>query len=54
MNLRAFARTRRLAPALGGELTLYWIGGCGGGIFLPFTDAHACTLGGGRYLLDGV
>ncbi|MDZ7713364.1 MAG: DUF1684 domain-containing protein [Rhodovibrio sp.] len=54
MTMHAFARTRGLAPALGGELTLYWIGGYGGGIFLPFTDAHADTLGGGRYLLDGI
>ena len=50
-----FARTDGLA-ALGGELTLYWIGGYGGGVFLPFTDATSGweTYGGGRYLLDTI
>ncbi len=52
----AFARTHGLAPALGGELTLYWLGGYGGGVFLPFTDATSGTetYGGGRYLLDTI
>lgn len=54
IRLLPFARTRGLADALGGELTLYWIGGYGGGIFLPFADAHTVTYGGGRYLLDGI
>ena len=54
INLLPFARTRGLADALGGELTLYWIGGYGGGVFLPFADAHSATYGGGRYLLDGI
>ena len=51
-----FARTDGLASTLGGELTLYWIGGYGGGVFLPFTDATtgAETYGGGRYLLDTI
>jgi uncharacterized protein (DUF1684 family) len=51
-----FARTRGLAPRLGAELTLYWIGGYGGGAFLPFRDASAgeATFGGGRYLLDSL
>jgi len=50
-----FARTEGLA-ASGGELTLYWIGGYGGGVFLPFTDATSGpeTYGGGRYLLDTI
>lgn len=50
-----FARTDGLA-ALGGELTLYWIGGYGGGVFLPFADATNGreTYGGGRYLLDSI
>ncbi len=36
-------------------LTLYWLSGYGGGIFLPFRDATsgAMTYAGGRYLLDG-
>ncbi len=50
-----FARTSGLG-ALGGELTLHWIGGYGGGVFLPFTDATSGreTYGGGRYLLDTI
>lgn len=49
-------RTRGLEGLLGGELTLYWIAGYGGGLFLPFTDATcgAETYGGGRYLLDTI
>jgi uncharacterized protein (DUF1684 family) len=37
-------------------LTLYWLEGYGGGIFLPFRDASSGreTYGGGRYLLDTV
>ena len=53
--LHPFARTRGLAP-LGNELTLYWIGGYGGGVFLPFRDdtSGSETFGGGRYLLDTI
>jgi uncharacterized protein len=38
------------------ELTLFWVLGYGGGIFLPFRDATAPheTYGGGRYLLDTI
>ncbi len=52
---RPFARTLGLG-ALGGELTLYWIGGYGGGVFLPFTDGTSGreAYGGGRYLLDTI
>jgi uncharacterized protein len=48
------ARTVGLAPALGTELTLYWLAGYAGGLFLPFRDGTAGreTYGGGRYLLD--
>jgi hypothetical protein len=51
-----YAETRGLADALGGELTLYWIGGYGGGAFLPFLDATSGTktYGGGRYLIDSI
>ncbi len=51
-----FAMTRGLADALSGELTLYWLGGYGGGVFLPFADATSGTetYGGGRYLLDTI
>ena len=56
IRLHPFARTRGLEGALGGELTVYWIAGYGGGIFLPFADATSGneTYGGGRYLLDGI
>ena len=37
-------------------LDLYWIGGYGGGLFLPFRDetSGGTTYGAGRYLLDTV
>jgi uncharacterized protein (DUF1684 family) len=56
IHLHPFARTAGLADALGGELTLYWIGGYGGGVFLPFRDATSGreTYGAGRYLLDTI
>ena len=56
LTMRAFARTGGLQDVLGGELTLYWIEGYGGGVFLPFTDATSGneTYGGGRYLLDTI
>ena len=52
--LQPFAVTNGLRPALGGELTLFWIAGYGGGVFLPFGDATngRDSYGGGRYLLD--
>ena len=56
VSLVPFAVTRGLGRRLGGELTLYWIGGYGGGAFVPFRDATSgdMTYGGGRYLLDTV
>jgi uncharacterized protein len=56
ISLSAFGRTQGLQERLGGELTLYWIEGYGGGVFLPFKDATsgAQTYGGGRYLLDTI
>lgn len=53
-------RVGRLAFELGGqsaELTLYWILGYGGGLFLPFRDAsgkQGDTYPGTRYLLDTI
>ncbi|GAC1342643.1 MAG: DUF1684 domain-containing protein [Acetobacteraceae bacterium] len=54
--MRPFARTQGLAPAVGGELTLYWLLGYCGGVFLPFADATSGreTYGAGRYLLDTI
>jgi len=56
LSLRSFARTVGLESSLDGELTLYWIEGYGGGVFLPFIDATSGTetYGGGRYLLDTI
>jgi uncharacterized protein (DUF1684 family) len=48
-------RAARLVTPLG-TLTLFWITGYGGGLFLPFRDATAGreTYGGGRYLVDTI
>ncbi len=56
ITMRPFGRTRGLADRLGGELTLFWIAGYGGGVFLPFADATSGqeTYGAGRYLLDTI
>jgi uncharacterized protein (DUF1684 family) len=39
-----------------GRLDVWWLGGYGGGIFLPLRDGTAgrTTYGGGRYLLDTI
>ena len=39
-----------------GRIDVWWIGGYGGGVFLPLRDGSAgsTTYGGGRYLLDSV
>ena len=56
LRMRPFAKTVGLADWWGNELTLFWIEGYGGGIFLPFADATngTDTYGGGRYLLDTI
>lgn len=56
MTLLPFAVTEGLAAPLGKELTLYWIEGYGGGVFLPFGDATNGpeSFSGGRYLLDTI
>ena len=48
-----YRRIARLRTAVG-QLTLFWLTGYGGGLFLPFRDqtAGAETYGGGRYLAD--
>jgi uncharacterized protein (DUF1684 family) len=50
-----YRRLGRLATPWG-ELTLLWMLGYGGGLFLPFRDATSGrqTYGGGRYLTDTV
>lgn len=56
VTLVPFALTEGLEPALGKELTLYWIEGYGGGVFLPFGDRTNGqeSFAGGRYLLDTI
>ena len=56
VSMKPFARTQGLQERLGGELTLYWLQGYGGGVFLPFADATSgrATYGAGRYLLDTI
>ncbi|EYD71272.1 DUF1684 domain-containing protein [Limimaricola hongkongensis] len=56
MRARPVARTDGLKQGLGAELTLWWIGGYGGGLFLPFRDATcgAGSYGGGRYAIDAI
>jgi uncharacterized protein len=56
VSLFPFACTNGLEARLGKELTLYWIEGYGGGVFLPFADATGGTetFAGGRYLLDTI
>lgn len=54
--MRQFARVSFELPTGSGTLGLFWIGGYGGGVFLPFRDATngATTYGGGRYLYDTI
>ena len=56
LRLRPFGRTRGLREGVGSELTVFWLEGYGGGVFLPFGDAtNGCeTYGGGRYVLDTI
>jgi hypothetical protein len=53
------ARVGRARFAIEGRaaaLALYWLGGYGGGLWLPFLDATSSveTYGGGRYLYDTI
>jgi uncharacterized protein len=49
-------RARFAIGAIPAKLTLYWLEGYGGGLWLPFLDATsgAETYGGGRYLYDTI
>src|SRR3954453_21435889 len=44
------------APGPLGSVAVWWLGGYGGGVFLPLRDGSAgqTTYGGGRYLLDTI
>jgi hypothetical protein len=55
----AFSRVATVTfdgPAGPGRLSLFWIAGYGGGLFLPFQDETngGDTYGGGRYLYDTI
>jgi uncharacterized protein len=54
--LERFAQVVVPFPGAPARLSLYWVGGYGGGLFLPFRDATngTTTYGGGRYLLDTI
>lgn len=56
VRLQRFGRVR--LPINGEEhlLSLFWVAGYGGGVFLPFKDVTSGpeTYGGGRYLLDTI
>jgi uncharacterized protein len=56
VTLERFARVHLPFPAGTATLSLFWIGGYGGGVFLPFRDATngRGSYGGGRYLLDTI
>jgi len=45
-----------VGPLSGKRLSVYWIEGYGGGLFLPFRDTTSgtATYGAGRYLLDSI
>jgi uncharacterized protein (DUF1684 family) len=50
------ARANFVINGIAAQLTLFWIEGYGGGLFLPFRDATNGndTYGGGRYLYDTI
>lgn len=50
------ARVHFQAQAIEHSLSLFWVEGYGGGLFLPFRDKSngQSSYGGGRYLYDGI
>jgi uncharacterized protein (DUF1684 family) len=54
--IRQFGQVAFELPTGSGTLGLFWIGGYGGGLFLPFRDTtnNLTTYGGGRYLFDTI
>jgi uncharacterized protein (DUF1684 family) len=53
---RRFGQVTFTVPTGTGRLSLFWITGYGGGLFLPFGDAtnRETTYGAGRYLYDTI
>lgn len=56
LRLERFAKIHFVLQGTPVALSLFWVGGYGGGVFLPFRDTTngGATYGGGRYLLDSV
>ena len=56
MQIQRFGKVRLNVNGQTVSLSLFWILGYGGGIFLPFRDLTngQTTYGGGRYLLDTI
>lgn len=56
LELERMGRVRFKHQGSSFSLTLYWLQGYGGGVFLPFRDGTNGqeTYGGGRYLLDSI
>jgi len=55
-TFRRIGRVDLAGPLEGQELTVFWLEGYGGGLFVPFRDATSGgqTYGAGRYLLDTI
>lgn len=55
-SYRRFGQVTFALPTGTGRLSLFWINGYGGGLFLPFGDAtnRQSTYGAGRYLYDTI
>lgn len=56
VRLQRFGQVRLPVDGEEHSLSLFWVSGYGGGVFLPFKDATSGveTYGGGRYLLDTI
>jgi uncharacterized protein len=56
LRLTSVGRVTLERAGVAAALTLFWIEGYGGGLFLPFRDATSgrTTYGGGRYLYDTI
>lgn len=56
LSLFRVGRVTFTGPEGSGSLDLFWTGGYGGGLFLPFGDPTngGSTYGGGRYLYDTI
>ncbi len=55
-NYTRIGRVRFVVRGIEAALSLFWVEGYGGGLFLPFKDATngQTTYGGGRYLYDSI